>query len=209
MIVSNDGANRTAALLGRGVVTVVPVTSNTEVVHPFQVVLAAASTGLSLDSKAQAEQIRSVDVRRIGSLVGMVPFDLMAQIDDAMAPAPRTLTASRGLIFVGGPVHTMGSPATVEAVRVDGRRITAVGGLAELGACARGRGPGDTTAGVRGIHDRRGAGAATNRHGRHRPRHVGRLRDSAVATDRLPDVAVDQTWVAGRKAWPSDGTATC
>ena len=28
----------------------------------------------------------------------------------------------------------MGSPATVEAVRVDGRRITAVGGLAELGA---------------------------------------------------------------------------
>ena len=84
VIVSNDGATRTAALLGRGVVTVVPVTSNTEVVHPFQVVLAAASTGLSLDSKAQAEQIRSVDVRRIGSLVGMVPFDLMAQIDDAM-----------------------------------------------------------------------------------------------------------------------------
>ena len=38
-----------------------------------------------------------------------------------------------GLIFVGGPVHTMGRPATVEAVRVDGRRITAVGGLAELG----------------------------------------------------------------------------
>ena len=84
VIVSNDGANRTAALLRRGVVTVVAVTSNTEVVHPFQVMLAAASTGLSLDSKAQAEQIRSVDVRRIGSLVGMVPLDLMAQIDDAM-----------------------------------------------------------------------------------------------------------------------------
>ena len=31
----------------------------------------------------------------------------------------------------------------------------------------------------------------------------------AVATDRLPDVAVDQTWVAGRKAWPSGGTAAC
>ena len=84
VIVSNDGANTIAALLGRGVVTVVPVTSNTEVVHPFQVMLAAASTGLSLDSKAQAEQIRSVDVRRIGSLVGMVSLDLMAQIDDAM-----------------------------------------------------------------------------------------------------------------------------
>ena len=84
VIVSNDGANTTAAVLGRGVVTVVPVTSNTEMVHPFQVMLEAASTGLSLDSKAQAEQIRSVDVRRIGDMIGMVPLDLMAQIDDAM-----------------------------------------------------------------------------------------------------------------------------
>ena len=84
VIVSNDGANTIAALLGRGVVTVVPVTANTEVVHPFQVMLEAASTGLSLDSKAQAEQIRSVDVKHIGSLAGMVPFDLMAQIDNAM-----------------------------------------------------------------------------------------------------------------------------
>ena len=84
VIVSNDGANTIAALLERGMVTVVPVTSNTEVVHPFQVRLEAGSTGLSIDSKAQAEQVRSVDVRRIGSLVGMVPLTLMAQIDDAM-----------------------------------------------------------------------------------------------------------------------------
>ena len=48
VIVSNDGANTIAALLGRGVVTVVPVTSNTGVVHPFQVMLEAASTGLAL-----------------------------------------------------------------------------------------------------------------------------------------------------------------
>ena len=84
VIVSNDGANTIASLLERGVVTVVPVTSNTAVIHPFQVMLEAASTGLRIDSKAQAEQIRSVDVTRIGSLVGRVPFDLMAQIEDAM-----------------------------------------------------------------------------------------------------------------------------
>ena len=84
VIVSNDGANTIAALLGKGVVTVVPVTSNTEAVHPFQVMLEAASTGLKSDSKAQAEQIRSVDVKRIGSLTGMVPLDQMAQIDAAM-----------------------------------------------------------------------------------------------------------------------------
>ena len=84
VIVSNDGANTVAALLGQGVVTVVPVTSNTDVVYPFQVMLDAASTGLKLDSKAQIEQIRSVDVRRIGSPVGLVPLDLMAKIEDAM-----------------------------------------------------------------------------------------------------------------------------
>ena len=49
VIVSNDGANTTAERLGRGVVTIVPVTSNTEMVHPFQVPLPAAETGLELD----------------------------------------------------------------------------------------------------------------------------------------------------------------
>ena len=84
VVVSNDGANTIAALLGQGVVTVVPVTSNTEVIHPFQVMLAASSTGLRLDSKAQVEQIRSVDMKRVGDMVGLVPLDLMAQIEDAM-----------------------------------------------------------------------------------------------------------------------------
>ncbi len=37
VIVSNDGANSSARRLGRGVITVVPVTSNTEWVYPFQV----------------------------------------------------------------------------------------------------------------------------------------------------------------------------
>ena len=84
VVVSNDGANTIAALLGQGVVTVVPVTSNTEVIHPFQVMLAASSTGLRVDSKAQVEQIRSVDVKRIGDMVGLMPLELMAQIEDAM-----------------------------------------------------------------------------------------------------------------------------
>lgn len=39
IIVSNDAANGMAAKLGRGVVTVVPVTSNVERVYPFQVLL--------------------------------------------------------------------------------------------------------------------------------------------------------------------------
>jgi len=39
VIVSNDRANATAARLGRGVVTVVPVTSTIARVFPFQVLL--------------------------------------------------------------------------------------------------------------------------------------------------------------------------
>jgi mRNA interferase MazF len=84
VIVSNDGANTTATRLGRGVVTVVPVTSNVERVYPFQVLLPAQSTGLIVDSKAQAEQVRSVDVERVQRQVGTVPPELMNQLDDAL-----------------------------------------------------------------------------------------------------------------------------
>ena len=84
VIVSNDGANATAARLGRGVITVVPVTSNTNRVYPFQVLLTAKATGLGRDSKAQAEQIRSVAVERIGDRIGVVPTEVMVQLDEAL-----------------------------------------------------------------------------------------------------------------------------
>jgi mRNA interferase MazF len=84
VIVSNDGANSTAQRLGRGVITVVPVTSNTERVYPFQVLLTAHATGLAVDSKAQAEQIRSVTVERIGARIGRVPADVVSAIDEAL-----------------------------------------------------------------------------------------------------------------------------
>ena len=84
VVVSNDGANATAARLGRGVVTVVPVTSNVDRVYPFQVLLPAARTGLDRDSKAQAEQVRSVSVERIGGRLGVVPPAVMAEVDEAL-----------------------------------------------------------------------------------------------------------------------------
>ena len=84
VIVSNDAANYAAARLGRGVVTVVPVTSNTERLYPFQVLLPAVATGLALDSMAQAEQVRSVAVERVGVRVGMVPRAILLQVDEAL-----------------------------------------------------------------------------------------------------------------------------
>lgn len=84
VIVSNDGANITADRLGRGVVTIVPVTSSTHRVYPFQVMLPASTTGLERDSKAQAEQVRSVAVDRIGARVGVVTPELLAHLDEAL-----------------------------------------------------------------------------------------------------------------------------
>ena len=84
VIVSNDAANATAGRLGRGVITVVPVTSNVERVFPFQVLLPAAETGLSRDSKAQAEQIRSIAIDRVGDRMGVVPNAILLDIDEAL-----------------------------------------------------------------------------------------------------------------------------
>ncbi len=84
VIVSNDAANATAARLGRGVITVVPVTSNVERVYAFQVLLPAAETGLDRDSKAQAEQVRSIAVERLGDRLGVIPHAIMLEIDEAL-----------------------------------------------------------------------------------------------------------------------------
>jgi len=84
VIVSNDAANASATRLGRGVITVVPVTSSIERIYPFQVLLAAAETGLDVDSKAQAEQIRSIAVERLGARLGVVPHAVMLELDEAL-----------------------------------------------------------------------------------------------------------------------------
>lgn len=84
VVVSNDAANATATRLGRGVITVVPVTSNTARIYPFQVMLPAGQTGLRQDSKAQAEQVRSVAVERVGERVGRLTAALIAELDRAL-----------------------------------------------------------------------------------------------------------------------------
>ena len=84
VVVSNDAANATATRLGQGVITVVPVTSNTARVYPFQVLLPARQTGLPRDSKAQAEQVRSVAAERIGNRIGQLPAALLTELDQAL-----------------------------------------------------------------------------------------------------------------------------
>ena len=84
VVVSSDAANSAASRLGRGVVTVVPVTSNVERVFPFQLLLPATETGLPMESKAQTEQVRSVAFERLGRRLGQLPVGLMRSLDEAL-----------------------------------------------------------------------------------------------------------------------------
>ena len=60
------------------------MTSNTGQVYPFQVMLPSQDTGLNRDSKAQAEQVRSVAVERIGARIGVLPADIVVSLDEAL-----------------------------------------------------------------------------------------------------------------------------
>lgn len=84
VLVSNNTANAVAARRPAAPVTVAPVTSNIARVLPFQVLLPAEATGMERDSKAQAEQVRTIATTRIVRPVGWVPAELMGAIDDAL-----------------------------------------------------------------------------------------------------------------------------
>ena len=84
VIVSNDRANASVVRLQRGVVTVVPVTSNVDSVYPFQVLLEAEASGLAAPSKAQAEQVRSIAAQRLIRQIGRISARELASLDDAL-----------------------------------------------------------------------------------------------------------------------------
>lgn len=89
LVVSNDGANEAADLMGRGTITIVPLTTNvTNARGEFQVLVddgdALASMGLTSSSKAQAEQVRTVSVERIAGIRGQAPGWVMQQVDHAL-----------------------------------------------------------------------------------------------------------------------------
>ena len=84
VIVSNDRANAAATRLGSGVIAVVPLSSHVESVYPFQVYLAGGASGLPIDSKAQAEEVRSISIGRLGFRVGELQPAQLTRLDEAL-----------------------------------------------------------------------------------------------------------------------------
>lgn len=89
VIVSNDGATTAATRLGRGAITVVPLTSSLARLHSeFQVSIANGTVlramGLSNAARVQAEQVRSVPVERLGETLGWTPPQVLRDIDESL-----------------------------------------------------------------------------------------------------------------------------
>jgi len=84
VLVSNNAANSVVERNGRGVLTVVPLTSNTAHVYPFQILISSGEGGLAVESKAQAEQIRAVDYRRLSRRLGELSIATVRRLDEAI-----------------------------------------------------------------------------------------------------------------------------
>jgi len=79
-VVSNDLRKQFAAT-----VTVLPITSmNLDKIYPFEVFLPKGSGGLPKDSKAKADQIRTLDKARLAKLLGKVDQKQITAIDKAI-----------------------------------------------------------------------------------------------------------------------------
>lgn len=80
IVVSNNAAN-----LRYHQVTIVPLTSQqTHQVEPFQVFIDHKESGLSKNSKALAEQIRTVSKLRLSQRIGHVSEEIMEQMAQAI-----------------------------------------------------------------------------------------------------------------------------
>jgi len=89
VVVSNNGANGAAHRLGRGVVTIAPISTRTQfVAADFEVPITTAedlgAMGLTSTSKVQLNQVRTVSVDRLVRRSGRCRAELLAEIDEAL-----------------------------------------------------------------------------------------------------------------------------
>ncbi|MBI4310951.1 MAG: type II toxin-antitoxin system PemK/MazF family toxin [Chloroflexi bacterium] len=80
LVVSNDTSNEFS-----DTVTVIPLTGEpARRVYPFEVVIPRGVDGLTLDSRAKANQIRTVDKRRLVRFRGALPRTFYPQVKQAI-----------------------------------------------------------------------------------------------------------------------------
>jgi len=80
LIVSNDINNRFS-----GTLTVLSITSKKlQKIYPFEVFLPRGMGNLPKDSKAKADQVRTLDKRRFVKFIGSVNVEIMRKVEKAL-----------------------------------------------------------------------------------------------------------------------------
>jgi mRNA interferase MazF len=80
VIISNDAANKRYHQI-----TVIPLTSqNVQSLELFQTFIPSGESGLNKDSKALAEQVRTISKLRLGSKVGHLDSETMQELEKAL-----------------------------------------------------------------------------------------------------------------------------
>ena len=165
VVVSNDAANATATRLGRGVVTVVPVSSNVDRVYPFQVLVPARAPGeripagvtavslamtpgASLNAKLPATVTDQATVSKLTALIDGLP-----RFPEGAYNCPMDNGASLVLTFRAGRSGPVLAVATVKLAGCEGVNL-AVRGQQEpgLGPMAGGRSTAGQVLRIAGLH---------------------------------------------------------
>lgn len=79
VIVSNDVNNKFSSTI-----TVIPITSNTIKIYPFEAFLKAGTANLPKDSKARTDQIRTIDKSRLIKEIGSLSSEIINNIENAI-----------------------------------------------------------------------------------------------------------------------------
>jgi mRNA interferase MazF len=79
LIVSNNISNKYSSTI-----TILPITSKTERIYPYEIQLEEKEGSLSSESKVKANQIRTIDKIRIKKKIGVLTKTRMKEIDEAI-----------------------------------------------------------------------------------------------------------------------------
>lgn len=79
LIVSNDINNKYS-----DTVTILPITSKTKKIYPFEVEIRKGLGNLKANSKIKANQIRTIDKRRLVQKIGSISKSIMSKVEKAL-----------------------------------------------------------------------------------------------------------------------------
>lgn len=92
LVVQNDQGNRFSPT-----VIVLALTSQLQKARlPTHVTIRAEQTGLSRDSVAMAEQLRTLDKQRLGPRIGRLPAEEMRRVDEALRISLHLVKSEKG-----------------------------------------------------------------------------------------------------------------